>query len=57
MSESKKPPAGTESLAEMSGMDVSRCEFCDEPLDDSKPWRRGLDGAGAHESCLKGWLE
>jgi hypothetical protein len=46
-------------LAEMvafSGIDTSVCEFCEQPLDDSEPWRRGLDGCGAHERCLGAWL-
>jgi hypothetical protein len=43
------------SLAEEAGIDTTRCEFCGEPLDDSRPWRRGLDGCGAHESCLKAY--
>ena len=41
------------SLAEQSGMDVSRCEFCDELLDGSKSWKRGRDGAGAHHDCIE----
>lgn len=48
----------TMGLAQASGMDITVCEFCEEPLeeDDSKderPWRRGLDGAGAHDECLR----
>lgn len=39
-------------LAEDSGMDVSRCEFCDKALDERKVWRRGIDGAGAHKTCI-----
>ena len=44
------------SLAADAGIDTSVCEFCSGPLDDSEPWRRGLDGCGAHERCLKRWL-
>jgi hypothetical protein len=40
------------SLYEESGGDVTRCEFCDEPLDDTRAWKRGLDGAGAHLDCI-----
>ena len=43
----------TGSLAEEAGLDINVCEFCEEPLDDTQPWRRGLDGCGAHETCLK----
>lgn len=50
------PDADIGSLAEQSGMDVSRCEFCDELLDDSQSWKRGLDGAGAHLDCIDGYL-
>lgn len=39
-------------LYEQSGGDTTRCEFCGDPLDDSRPWRRGLDGAGAHDDCI-----
>lgn len=38
-----------------SGGDVDVCEFCQQPLDDERPWRRGLDGAGAHEDCIPQW--
>ena len=41
------------SLAEWAGMDVTRCEICDDPLDDNRDWKRGLDGAGAHLDCLR----
>lgn len=43
-------------LAEDAGIDTTVCEFCSQPLDDSEPWRRGMDGCGAHERCLKAWL-
>lgn len=36
-----------------SGGDTSVCEICEAPLDDAEPWKRGLDGAGAHLSCLR----
>lgn len=39
-------------LYEESGGDPTRCEICDDPLDDTRPWKRGLDGAGAHVDCL-----
>lgn len=39
-------------LAAENGIDVTRCEFCDDPLDAAHPWRRGQDGACAHEVCL-----
>lgn len=39
-------------LAAESGIDVTRCEFCSGPLDADHPWRRGMDGACAHEECL-----
>jgi plasmid maintenance system antidote protein VapI len=39
-------------LAEESGVDVRVCEFCGGPLDAEHPWRRGMDGACAHEACL-----
>jgi hypothetical protein len=32
------------------------CEICEQPLDDSAPWQRGLDGCAAHESCLAVFL-
>jgi hypothetical protein len=40
-----------------SGGDTTRCEICDAPLDNSEPWKRGLDGAGAHIECLRPYLE
>ena len=40
-------------LYEDSGGDPAACEFCEKPLDDSEPWQRGLDGAGAHVNCLQ----
>jgi hypothetical protein len=40
------------SLYEQSGGDPTRCEFCNRKLTNKKPWRRGLDGAGAHEACI-----
>jgi hypothetical protein len=40
------------SLYAESGGDVNACEFCEGPLDDSEPWKRGLDGAGAHLACI-----
>ena len=40
------------SYAAAAGIDTTRCEFCGDPLDGSAPWRRGLDGCGAHKSCL-----
>ena len=40
------------SLYEQSGGDTSVCEFCEKPLDVKKPWKRGLDGAGAHIACI-----
>lgn len=45
-------PHGISTLAEENGVDVSRCEFCGGPLDREHPWRRGVDGAAAHERCL-----
>lgn len=40
-------------LAALSGMDVTKCELCDHPLEDEgEPYKRGLDGAGAHLGCL-----
>lgn len=44
--------ARTATLAEESMVDTSRCEFCSGPLDAKHPWRRGRDGACAHEACL-----
>lgn len=41
------------SLYADSGGDVNCCELCDEPLDTTEPWIRGMDGAGAHKSCLR----
>jgi hypothetical protein len=40
-------------LYEESGGDVSLCEICDQPLDETHEWKRGLDGAGAHLACLR----
>lgn len=40
-------------MAERAGIDTSICEICEEPLDDSEPWRRGMDGCGAHDACLR----
>ena len=48
------PDADIGSLAEQSGMDVSRCEFCDKLLDGSKSGKRGPDGAGAPQGCHAG---
>jgi plasmid maintenance system antidote protein VapI len=39
-------------LAAENFIDVTRCEFCLGPLDAEHPWRRGRDGACAHEACL-----
>lgn len=44
------------SLAENAGIDTTVCEFCDEPLDDTREWRRGRDGCGAHVECIARWL-
>ena len=41
------------SLYADSGGDTTVCEICEQPLGDEEPWKRGLDGAGAHVSCLK----
>ncbi len=41
------------SLAEEAGIDTSSCEICDEPLDGKREWKRGMDGCGAHLSCLR----
>lgn len=46
----------TGSLYAQSGGDPFRCEICDEPLDGRRKWLRGLDGAGAHKTCLKPYL-
>lgn len=40
-----------------SGGDPDLCEFCSEPLDDSRSWQTGLDGAGAHADCLAIYLD
>lgn len=45
------------SLYAESGGDLTRCEFCDERLDDTKPWMRGIDGAGAHLACIDEWFQ
>ena len=45
-----------DTLAEQAGIDTTVCEFCYKPLDGTKPWRRGLDGCGAHEKCIKRFL-
>ena len=43
-------------MAAEAGMDVTLCELCEEPLKDA-PYKRGLDGAGAHLGCLpRRWL-
>ena len=45
-----------EGMAEACGLDVTVCEFCGDDLDeegDGRPWRRGLDGSGAHEECIE----
>lgn len=44
-------------FATTTGLDVSVCEFCEGPLTDEEPWRRGIDGCGAHERCLRPYLE
>lgn len=44
---------GLGKLAEENFIDVTVCEFCGGPLDAGHPWRRGLDGAAAHEACLR----
>lgn len=41
------------SLASDAGLDTKNCELCLKPLDNKKPWVRGLDGMGAHRACLK----
>lgn len=46
---------GVAGLAQANGIDISRCEFCHEPL--TRPYRRGLDGAAAHEDCLFAYVE
>ncbi len=42
-----------EDYAALSGIDTSACEFCLEPLDGKREWKRGMDGARAHLSCLR----
>jgi hypothetical protein len=42
--------------AAQAGIDPTVCEFCGTPLDDREPWRRGLDGCGAHDGCLSAHL-
>ena len=44
-------------LAEQAGIDTTTCEICEEPLDDSRPWRRGVDGCGIHEDCLSAFMD
>lgn len=39
-----------------SGGDITRCELCEEPLDETREWKRGLDGAGAHLDCLASFV-
>lgn len=56
MSEPRRDLSELASLAEEAGIDTSVCEFCEEPLDDDREWKRGLDGCGAHLDCLEGWL-
>ena len=43
-------------LAEQAGIDTTICEICEVALDDSRPWRRGLDGCGIHEDCLSAFV-
>lgn len=45
-------PPRVRTLAAESGIDTTRCEICGGPLDAEHPWRRGMDGAAAHEACL-----
>jgi hypothetical protein len=40
------------SLAASAGVDTTRCEYCNGPLDDEHPWMRGLDGCAIHNDCL-----
>ena len=40
------------SLASDAGLDTTVCEVCEEPLNDTQAWTRGMDGCGAHLSCL-----
>jgi hypothetical protein len=47
-------PEHVRNLAAQAGIDTTRCEFCGGPLDADHPWRRGVDGACAHEACLEG---
>ena len=47
------------SLASDAGIDTTVCELCERPLvpddpEDDEPWVRGMDGCGAHVSCLRG---
>ena len=44
------------SLASDAGIDTTVCEMCEEPLDDARAWKRGLDGCGAHLDCLDSYL-
>lgn len=44
-------------LAEQMGISIDRCELCDGDLTDDEPWREGMDGARAHESCLAPYLK
>lgn len=46
-------PATDCGLASDAGMDTKNCEFCLKALDGKKPWKRGLDGMGAHIACIK----
>ncbi len=53
MSKREERPPKMEELAGLSGIDTSVCEMCEEPLDGKREWKRGMDGAGAHLSCLR----
>jgi hypothetical protein len=39
-------------LEDVPGKGVD-CEWCEQPVGDDRPWKRGRDGAVIHLDCLK----
>lgn len=34
-------------------MAAELCPYCEQPLDNTRPWQPALEGGGAHFDCLE----